>query len=283
MKNIKEFLNKYSADALSKNEYYHEQLIDFFGNDIPKKYNKLYENYNLLNNEFILETLKSHDSKKLQDKLQKEYKDIEFSDYSGDDKKSFYMILSNDYNVWDFYNDAKRLDADYDNIEKFNNILNFYNYYVSYKQKIDNKWSLFIEPRYSDNITSKIFNSHVSLYHFTDSKSAESILKNGLRCKKSKYREFPERIFLWATNKKLEDNLEELYKFILTVGNISKLYNNELSILKIKNNGKFDIYNDTAMTQDEAVFTYENIPSEYIKEIKVKGLTYKDICKYNKS
>ena len=37
------------------------------------------------------------------------------------------------------------------------------------------------------------------------------------------------------------------------------------------------------MTQEEAVFTYENIPIEYIKEIKVKGLTYKDICKYNKS
>lgn len=280
MKSLKSYLNKYSADQIAKNEYYHKELINFFGDNIPEKYNQLYENCNLLDNEFILETLQTHDTKKLQDKLKKEYDNIEFEDYSGENKKSFYMILPDKYHIYDFKNDGGRLDADYNNIEKFNNILSFYNYYVSFTKKIKDKWTLFIEPRYSDNITSKIFNSHASIYHFTDGESAKSILKNGLRCKQGKYREFPERIFLWVTDKKLEDNLEHLYDFILKIGNRNKLYKNELSILQIRNNNKFDIYNDTAMKDEEAVFTYDNIPKEYIKEIKVNNLTYKNILNY---
>ena len=51
-----------------------------------------------------------------------------------------------------------------------------------------------------------------------------------------------------------------------------------LSILKIENNGKFDLYNDTAMEEDEAVFTYQNIPYQYIKKVNV-NLTYNDLIK----
>ncbi len=276
MKSIKEYLDKYTPDQIAKNNYYYEQLKEYFGNDIPNKYINDYLNCNLLSNEYILENLKTHNVDLLKKKLKNEYKnDISFKDYSGDKNKSFYMILSNNLRIIDFSRKGSRLDSNFDNLEKFESILSFYNYYVSYTEKIDDKWALFIEPRYSDNITNKVKN--YNLYHFTDNKSAESILKNGLRLKNSKYRDFPKRIFLYATKNKLEDIKDKIKDFILIVGNRSKLYKNELAILKIDNNGEFDLYNDTAMKDEESIFTYDFIPPKYIEKINVKGLTYKSL------
>ena len=98
-----------------------------------------------------------------------------------------------------------------------------------------------------------------------------------MRLKNSKYRDYPRRIFLYATNKKLEDIKDKIKDFILIIGNRSKLYEDELAILKIKNDGKFDLYNDTTMKEDEAIFTYDFIPAKYIKKINVNGLTYKNL------
>lgn len=278
MKSIKEYIDKYTPDQIAKNSYYYEHLIEYFGDDVPYKYMNAYSNCNLLSNEYVFENLQTHDTDKLKDKLKKEYgNDISFKDYSGNKNKSFYIILSNNLRIIDFSREGGRLDADFDNLEKFENILSFYNYYVSYTEKIDNKWALFIEPRYSDNVTNKFKN--YSLYHFTDNKSAESILKNGLRLKTSRYRDFPKRIFLYATKDKLEDIKDKIKDFILIVGNRSKLYENELAILKITNNGEFDLYNDTAMKDEESIFTYDFIPAKYIKKINVKGLTYKSLFK----
>ena len=276
MKSIKEYLDKYTPDQIAKNNYYYEHLKEYFGNDIPNKYINDYLNCNLLSNEYILENLKTHNVDLLKNKLKNEYKnDISFKDYSGDKNKSFYIILSDNLRIIDFSRKGSRLDSNFDNLEKFESILSFYNYYVSYTEKIDNKWTLFIEPRYSDNITDKVKN--YNLYHFTDNKSAESILKKGLRLKNSKYRDFPKRIFLYATKNKLEDIKDKIKDFILIVGNRSKLYKNELAILKIDNNGEFDLYNDTAMKDEESIFTYDFIPAKYIKKINVKGLTYKSL------
>jgi len=282
MKSLEEFIqdeyNK-SIDCGCKARYYIDEIKEFYNNDIPNNIIKLIENreYDL----YIDESLKTHDTNKLKDKLKKEYgDDIFFKDYNGKDKKSFYMILSNNLRIIDFSRKGSRLDTDFDNLEKFENILSFFNYYVSYTQKIDNKWTLFIEPRYSDNITQEVFDKHYYIYHFTDKKSAKSILENGLRIKKSKYREFPSRIFLYITDKKINDDKENICKFISIICNRSNVYNYGISILKIKNNNKFNIYNDTSMKEKEAAFTYDNIPKEFISEVNV-DIDYKqDICKY---
>ena len=260
-----------------------ENMKYFFNDNIPEQYvNQLMKEGYI---DYIFENLKSHDTEKLKKKLKEVFgeKIEDFKDYNGKENKSFYLILSDKANIQDFYNISKRLDADYDNIEKFNNILEFFNYYISYSEKKEDKWTLFIEPRYSDDITKELENNHVRLYHFTDSKSAESILKNGLRIKQSKYREFPERIFLYASNKKLDDNIEDICKFISKICNRSKLYQYGLSILKLNIYHKgINIYNDTAMKEKEAVFVYNNIPKEYIKEIKNKNINYQEVCKYFK-
>ena len=279
MINLNDYINQefdVSIDRGCKARYYIDEINEFYNNDIPDNILKLIEKgyYEL----YIDESLKSHDAQKLKDKLKKEY-DVEFKDYSGENKMSFYMILPNNIKIENFDRKHSVLNSDFDNIEKFENILSFYNYYISYSKKIDNKWCIFIEPRYSDNITDKIFNSHCYLYHFTDSKSAKSILENGLRLKKSNYREFPGRIFLYATDKKIDDDIMNICVFIATVCNRSNLKTYGLSILRIKNNGKFDIYNDTGMKDKEAVFTYTNIPKEYISEIKNTKLTYEEVRK----
>jgi len=281
MKTIKDFLkekhNIYDIEYWSKENYLLDNINDFFNGDIPD-----YIKEKLINDEvvdYVYENLKSHDVEKLKEKLKKEYGDeISFQDYSGKEKKSFIVILNNG-NLLDFYNPDNSKNANFKRIDKFNTILSFYNYYVSYNDEYKGKKYLFIEPRYSDNVTEEIFNSHKYLYHFTDKKSGRSILEVGLRAKKSKYREYPERIFLYATDKKIEDDKENICKFINKVCNLFNVRRYGISILKIENNGKIDLYNDTAMEENEAVFTYENIPYQYIKKVNV-DLTYKDLIKY---
>ena len=282
MKSLEEFIqDEYdkSIDQGCKAKYYIDEIKEFYNNEIPDNILKLIDDNKY---EFYIdESLKTHDTNKLKDKLKKEYgDDIDFLDYNGKDKKSFYMILSNNLRIIDFSRKGSRLDTNFDNLEKFENILSFFNYYVSYTQKIDNQWTLFIEPRYSDNITQEVFDKHYYIYHFTDKKSAKSILENGLRIKKSRYREFPSRIFLYITNKKINEDKENICKFISIICNRSNVYNYGISILKIKNNNKFNIYNDTSMKEKEAAFTYDNIPKEFISEVNI-NLDYKqDICKY---
>lgn len=276
MKTIKDFLkdkhNPFDIEYWSKENYLLENINDFFSNDIPDIIKERLKNDEYV--DYVYENLQSHDAEKLKKKLKKEYGDeIDFQDYSGKDKKSFVIILNNG-NIEDFYNPGNTNEK----IEKFNNILSFFNYYVSYNDEDRGRKYLFIEPRYSDNVTDEIFNSHKYLYHFTDKKSARSILETGLRIRKSTYREYPERTFIYATDKKVEDDLENVSKFILKVCNIHNIKRYGLSILKIENNGKFDLYNDTAMEEDEAVFTYQNIPYQYIKKVNV-NLTYNDLIK----
>ena len=269
MKDLKTYLETYCPDIIAKNEYYWEQAVDFFNNEVPQKYIELHENEELLSNDFIFETLKSHDVEKLKACLKKHWDDIEFEDYAGDKNKSFYLVLGDSLKLYDFYRDTPLKDhADYDNLEKFENILSFFNYYISYHKWANNHHIFFIEPRYSDDVTNEIFNNHYYLYHFTDKHTAELILKSGLRCKKSNYREFPERIFIYASKNKIDisnDKTKEFINKVIHHRNVSKY---GLAVLNIKNNNKFKLYKDTAMTEPEAVFAYENIPAEYIKEIK---------------
>ena len=274
MKTIKDFLkdkhNSFDIEYWSKENHLLENVNEFFGDDIPASIKEKLKNDEYV--DYIYENLQSHDVEKLKKKLKKEYGDeIDFQDYSGKDKKSFVVVLNNG-NIEDFYNPKNTNKK----IDKFNNILSFFNYYVSYNDEYRGKKYLFIEPRYSDNVTDEVFNSHKYIYHFTDKKSGRSILETGLRIRKSNYREYPERTFLYVTDKKVEDDLENISKFILKVCNTYNIKKYGISILKIENNGKFDLYNDTAMKEDEAVFTYQNIPYQYIKKINV-DLTYNDL------
>jgi len=278
MNNIKNFLKQHSVDEFFKNNYYYEQLEDFYGDDIPQKYIDQYNNNELCSYEFIDENLQTHDSKKLQAKLLKEYSDI-ISNFiiakDSKDKQSFFIkYYSNKYKEY------KKLKDD----KKFNNILSFFNYYITGFYDVYNDETekieklMLIEPRYSDNVRDKLEKNHTRLYHFTDSKSAESIMKSGLRCKSAKYREFPERIFLWATNDKIIDKDKylnnDVFDKIKHLVNWERCSKYGLSCIKVdlyhRHTSDINIYSDTATPYDEAVFIYNNVPKEFLKELKIK-------------
>ena len=285
MKTIKNYIDKWQPSYKISNEYLYDEMKDFFI-DIPNDYIKLYENNCLYNIGFnyINENLKTHDYKKLQKQLLKEYNDYieEFKDYEGTNNiKSFYIILKNQkskYNLEtsEFDNpllSVKNVEKNTEEVEKFFNILRFFNYQYSNWKWIDNKYSLYIEPIYSEDVSEYFDKCHRQAYHFTYKKNVEGILRNGLKLKRGIYRNFPERIYLWATDKKQDINNDnkELLGFIHKIFGNDKLYLNNIGIIKVDlYHTDYPVYKDTAMKDKEAIFVYNNIPANLCKEIKIK-------------
>ena len=250
MKQLKDYI--YDIDKLQpsykfSNEYLYEEMKDFFVN-VPNDYIKLYENNCLykIGFNYINENLKTHNYKKLQNQLLKEYEDYieEFKDYVGTNNiKSFYIILKNQkpkYNLETSKFDnpllsVKNVSKNTKEVEKFFNILRFFNYQYSNWKFVDKKYALYIEPIYSEDATEYFDKCHRQAYHFTYKKNIEGILKNGLRLKRGKYREFPERIYLWATDKKkdINDDNKELLDFIRKIFGNDKLLLKDIGVIKV--------------------------------------------------
>lgn len=285
MKSFKNYLtDKWQPSYKVSNEYLYEEMIDFF-DKIPDKYMKLYEN-NLLYKmgfNYITENLKTHDYKKLQNQLLKEYGNYieEFKDYTGSDNiKSFYIILKNQkpkYNLETMAFDnpllsVKNVSKNTKEVEKFFNILRFFNYQYSNWKFVDKKYALFIEPIYSEDASEYFDRCHRQAYHFTYKKNVEGILKNGLRLKRGTYRNFPERIYLWATDNKQEinDDNTELLNFVHKLFGDDKLTLHDIGIIKVDlYHTDFPAYKDTGMKEKEAIFVYNNIPKNLCKSIEI--------------
>jgi hypothetical protein len=110
----------------------------------------------------------------------------------------------------------------------------------------------------------------VPAWHGTKFNFIESILKNGLRCKKGTYRDFPARIYFYASSKGVGPKAKAFADEVID-GFDRKKYG--ASVLKIDLNkiGKnIDFYTDEYMDEKEAVYTYTNIPKECITKVDVK-------------
>lgn len=287
MKQLKDYIydiDKWQPSYKISNEYLYEEMKDFFVN-VPNNYVELYENNCLykIGFNYINENLNTHDYKKLQNQLLKEYEDYieEFKDYVGTDNiKSFYIILKNKkpkYNLEtsEFDNpllSVKNVSKNTKEVEKFFNKLRFFNYQYSNWKFVDKKYALYIEPIYSEDATEYFDKCHRQAYHFTYKKNIEGILKNGLRLKRGKYREFPERIYLWATDKKkdINDDNKELLDFIRKIFGNDKLLLKDIGVIKVDlYHTDYPIYKDTAMKEKEALFIYNNISASLCQEIKL--------------
>ena len=111
---------------------------------------------------------------------------------------------------------------------------------------------------------------HRQAYYFTYKKNVEGILKNGLRLKRGAYRNFPERIYLWASDKKqdINDNNDELLNFVYKIFGDDKLSLKDIGIIKVDlYYTNFPVYKDTAMKEKEAIFIYNSIPAKLCKEL----------------
>lgn len=281
MKTIIEYLKENNPDKIAKNNFIYQEMADFYNDEIPDKYIQLYEDCNLLDFSYIHENLQTHDYKKLQNQLLKEYGDYidSFEDYQGnDDKKSFYIILKNQkpkYNLETSQLDnpllsVKNVSKNTKEVEKFFNILRFFNYQYSNYERLNDKYALYIEPIYSEDATDYFNKCHRQAYHLTYKDNIDKILKSGLRIKSGTYCEFPERIYLWASedNKLNKQKLLEFAKKIFYINNLSF---DDIGIIKVDlYHTNFPVYKDTAMKEKEALFIYNNIPANLCKEIKIK-------------
>ena len=282
MISIKEYLDKYTPDQIERNNYFYEHLLEYYDeNNIPTKYIKLHKECRLNSFDYINENLQTHDYKKLQNQLLKEYGDYieNFKDYEGSESiKSFYIILKNQkpkYNLETSQFDnpllsIKNVSKNTKEVEKFFNILRFFNYQYSNWRFIDNKYTIYIEPIYSKDASDYFDKCHRQAYHFTYKENVASILKNGLRLRRGTYRQFPERIYIWATNKKQEinDNNKDLLEFIYKIFGNDKLSLKDVGIIKVDlYHTNYPVYNDTSMKEKEALFVYNSIPAKLCKEV----------------
>ena len=186
--------------------------------------------------------------------------------------KLFYIILNND-NIYNFI-DLKVSNADYDNIIEFNNTLLNYNYYVSSYCKNNDKWCIFIDKIYSNNVSREIYDNNYSLYYFTDKQTQKEILNTQLFCKN--------RIYLFATQKKLTDISihQDIFKFIYKYCNLQRLIEYDIGIIKVNYNGQ--IFNDNTYNNDYTVFIFHSILNKNLKEIRNKDININNLINFNK-
>lgn len=238
-----------------KIEGYVNQAYEYFGDNVPENLIDIIHD----DIDYILENLNTHDYKLLIKKLQQNFKDyISEADIIYDkgetDKNSFYL---------------KILDKSILDNEEFLKLFEFFNYRI---REIRNDY-IIVEPIYSKRIdtTSPV------LYHFTTTNKLDSILRNGLRPKRSKYANTLERVYLYNPLHNLNlVNDSNAIKFIQSL--FGGVIPRNLVVLKIDlygmtfNNTPLNLYQDTAMDFNEACFTQHLIPAEYIKEVKIKGI-----------
>ena len=269
MKDIKEYLLEPYKNHSKKRiyEWFIEDLQEYYNNDIPEDVMERIHNGELF--DYVLENLQTHDVKKLQYKIKKYFGDkykFEFEPVLGDEdegkeknsKKSFY-IHGRTLAIEQMYED-----------EDLNNLVKFYGYYIPKDHRPMSSY-LMISPLYAESANDLVYKScHGKLYHFTTKDHEESILKNGLRCKEGTYRDFPKRIYCYASSRGVGPKAKA---FINEVVNDFDRKDYGLTVLKIDLNkvGKnIDFYTDDYMEEKEAVYTYTNIPKECITKVDVK-------------
>lgn len=223
-------------------------LNEFFDNDIPEKYNKLFkETYN--SNTVILEYLKSINPNIVVKLLQENFPTISNISVNGN-------IISFNYK---------------NNIKEnllFKYILSIYNYRIH----TDEFTYMILEQCFPHKVYTKF---HVA-WHITDSSNKKIILETGLRAKycaheiekhiKLKQDRFTNnfaKIYLIAMEDISNDKIVEALKLAN-----SKLKYNNPTVFKI-NIPNITLYKDDTMFDDYSYYTYNNIPKEYITEYKI--------------
>ena len=251
MKGLKEYIkdcfDPHNKTSFAINEY-KNVLLDYFG-EFDKEVN--------LEEDYILDNLNTHDTEKLKSKIL-EIANVEFEDYSSGKLKSFSVLCASKEEALSLVEN-----------EKFKNLIEFFNYFVSEIE--DNR--IFIEPIYSEDKSTYVFNDCKGIcYHITTQERAEKIMKTGLRMKRSYYRNFPSRIYLYATPKLSLVNDKHIKDFAQKIVNKLKAEREGgIAIIRVNLNKCYNdimrFYKDTSMKEDEAVFTYNNIPPECLTKL----------------
>lgn len=250
MKDLQEYITKdFIKNCCSScSKIYHEQQMiieDFFNNDVPQNFRTFFEKSNSMRStNFITEFLKSVSDDVIIKQLNKIDDNI-FIQKCDDkrlknDKQKYFSLLSE----YDISKDSRFIDT----IEKFG-------YHISDIEEEPFGFVFFIEPNYTEDMNKYIQDNFFGVvYHITDKKNVDSILKNGLRCKNTWG---AQKLYLFASLSAQKD-AKQIAK---TLGIDFSKY----AIIKIDLPKFISVYKDTRMEKDNCFYTYTSIPPRYIK------------------
>lgn len=279
MKNIKDYLNKdyyisYKLpnrngfrtfeEFMELNGYTEENIsehaIQFFYNrnwsDYPNRNFEVFQNN-------LYETLTSHNVDSLINKLSKEIKDIiniEKISNKKSDALPISVFIKKDNNI--INNESikslkllKNKDAN-----TFEDILTFFNYYVSEIFDRIVYYEILLEPVF----TTKVNNEGIKyIYHVTNRNNVQKIKTLGLRPNVGKtreeggYRYFTKRLFFVTDKNGNNQLINDLEDEIKDLGLDNKNINKKYSIIRIDiSKYNIDLYKDAASEAENAVYVH---------------------------
>lgn len=266
MKTIKEYIKSYKYPA---KYYYNPNIEDWMEinhiekitEDIQYDFERIMWNhfrgpkYNIWIENVVYENINnSYDPDELYQKLVKKF----------NVSNGIYAETNNNVKSFTFDIDNENLIND----EEFKSLLNFYNYYVSFCEKRNNKYQVYIEPYKPEEKTNYIYNDCKGIvYRFVDDNGLKRIENHGLAPRHDKDRYYPRYIFVIAD--KDENRLKDT--FFKVQREIKK---NNLHLIRIdlnKYENKLRFYVDPASVNYDAFVTREYIPKYCCEEIKVSS------------
>ena len=174
------------------------------------------------------------------------------------DKIKSLVLTMND----NFFNGVGTFETPFD-AGPFETILNIFGWYLSKRDKN----TIYLEPKYSDDITKKVYNADY-VFHVTSKSKLDSIVKNGLMPKEgNKNRYYTHRIYLLYGNISDYDSIK---KTALTIAKNRKIFRPVLIKINIKNSD-MNFYIDPNAGKNY-IYTYNYIKPECIVSYEQIGV-----------
>lgn len=248
-------LNGYTEENISEHAikfFYDKNWYDYTNRNFHTFQNNLYE------------TLTSHNVDSLINKLNREFNDIilniEKISTRESDALPISVFIKKENNILNKENidSLKILDTEEGN--NFNDILTFFNYYISEIYDKDNSYEILIEPAFTTKEDNK---NIIYIYHITRRKNIQNIKLLGLRPRVGKtkaeggYRYFTKRLYFVTDKDGNEQLINDLKNELNDLGLDNKTLNTKYTIIRIDiSKYNIDLYRDTASESKNTVYVH---------------------------
>lgn len=251
---FEEFLD---LNNLTEDNITNDAIKFFYDYNINERFNRNVDEYSYN----LLEMLSVQNNDKIKEKLLSSIKSINNITSESDSKFGVLKLtlIDGKQNLCVFDKSEKDNSlADTSEAKKFKEILDFYGYYITLIDVDIGRYTIYIEPKMTEDDFDEIRKSGGCIWHVTSRTRKMTIKRTGLRPKagesivKGGYRYFPERIYFLKNSKDIKNEIKEIAK---TKG-LSRYI-----IVKVDlKEHKFPLYKDTA----GKVYTYTAIPPSMI-------------------
>lgn len=248
-------LNGYTKENIS------EHAIQFFydrnWSNYPNRSFEIFQNN-------LYETLTSHDVNSLINKLNKEFKDVilNIEKISNKDSKALpiSIFVKKDNNILSTESSKNLKLLDNESSNKFNDILDFFNYYITMIKDNKENFEILLEPIF----TNKIDNKNVKyIYHITKRSKVQEIKLLGLRPQvgitpeNGGYRYFTKRMFFVTDENGNEQLIKDLKDELKDLELDNKSINKKYTIIRIDiSKYNIDLYKDTASESKNSIYVH---------------------------